>query len=325
MAHEIDATTGQTAVFVTGEAAWHKLGTVVSTAQTSAEAIKLAHLDWHVDQRNLAVPAPDGSWLPVEGKVANVRNDTQGVLGVVGVGYRPFQNQEAFDFMDAIVQERLAMFETAGALKGGRHIWMLARLPREILVAGNDVIHPYVLLTNSHDGSRSLRMIPTSVRVVCNNTLSLALGRAKSTDGISIWHTESLERRVTEARNNLGIITRRMDRFATEAQSLARRQLNGDQLRDYFTGLVADRSEKQQQKLLEAFIDNLHNERNAMPEIRDSVWAAYNAVSEFADHQITVHGRDELTKLDNRVNSMWFGAGNELKQQAYAAALALAV
>jgi phage/plasmid-like protein (TIGR03299 family) len=261
----------------------------------------------------------------VDEKVANVRSDTKAILGVVGTQYQPFQNREAFDFMDALVGEKLAMFETAGALKGGRHIWLLARITRELRAAGQDVIQPYVLLTNSHDGTRSLPMIPTTVRVVCWNTLSLALHRSRAEEGICITHQESLPRRVAEAHEKLGLVVRCIDRFEEQVQALARRQLTQEQLGQYFTQLVARRSERHQKKLLERFLENFHNERNNLSGIKGSVWAAYNAVSEYADHQITVFGRDELTRLDNRVNSMWFGSGNRLKQEAFEAALAMAV
>ena len=122
-----------------------------------------------------------------------------------------FQNHAAFEFFDAIVQDKLAIYETAGALKGGRHIWMLARLPKTLRAAGDDEIRPYVLLANSHDGTRALRMIPTTIRVVCPNTLNLALGRSAATDGVTIFHNESLDRRVADAREKLGVISRRVD------------------------------------------------------------------------------------------------------------------
>ncbi len=324
MAHAIDNTTGQWAVFTAGETPWHKLGVNVQQAQTSDEAIRLARLDWTVQQCGVEVVLPSGERLPIGSKRANVRSDTQACLGVVGDDYKPFHNREAFDFMDAIVGERLAMFETAGALKGGRRVWMLARLPQELRAAGNDTIQPYVLLTNSHDGTSSLRMFPTTVRVVCQNTLTLALGRAKTSEGLSITHTESLTRRVSEARANLGVIVKKLDAFSQQVQVLARRTLGREELASYFAGLVTNRVEKNQKKLLERFFDNLHNERNAMPEIRGSAWAAYNAVSEYADYGMTVHGQG-LVKTDNRLNSIWFGAANELKQRAYQAALALAV
>src|SRR3990172_7974897 len=120
MAHEIDQTTGRAAVFVTGEAAWHRLGVNVSEAQTSDAAIELAGLDWQVEAKSLAAAIGNGEWSPVLDRVANVRSDTNAVLGIVGRTYRVFQNREAFDFMDALVGEKLAMFETAGSLKGGK-------------------------------------------------------------------------------------------------------------------------------------------------------------------------------------------------------------
>jgi phage/plasmid-like protein (TIGR03299 family) len=224
-----------------------------------------------------------------------------------------------------VVQDRLAVFETAGALKGGKHVWMLARLPQTLRAAGGDEVLPYFLLTNSHDGSRALRMIPTSVRVVCQNTLNLALGRAAAAEGLTIYHSESLERRVQEARDKLGIITRRVEQFGEQVQALARRQLTRAELADYFAGLVQGRGEAHQRRLLERFAANFEDGTNTLPGVRGSAWAAHNAVSEYADHQSAVRGRGELQRADSRLYSAWFGAGAALKQQAFEAALALAV
>jgi phage/plasmid-like protein (TIGR03299 family) len=163
MAHEIDQTTGSAAVFVTGEPAWHRLGTVIAQATTSAEAIGLAGLDWRVQQWNVRPFGPDDQTVgtDIADTVANVRTDTKAVLGVVGKRYRVFQNHEAFDFMDALVGDKLAIYETAGSLHGGKRVWMLARIPKEYRAGADDLIKPYVLLTNTHDGSQALRM-PTA-------------------------------------------------------------------------------------------------------------------------------------------------------------------
>ena len=137
MAHEIDISTGTPAVFTTGTAPWHRLGTTVADTQTSEEAICLAGLDWSVEPWPL-VARRDGIEREVTGRVANVRTDTGAVLGVVGPGYKVFQNRAAFEFFDALVDEKLAIYETAGALKGGRYVWMLARLPKTLRAAGDD-------------------------------------------------------------------------------------------------------------------------------------------------------------------------------------------
>jgi len=322
--HEIDQSSGKAAVMTVGQPPWHRLGVTVSDAQTSEEAIKLAGLAWGVEQWPL-VARRDGVERAVTGRVANVRADTGAVLGVVGTSYRVFQNQSAFDFFDAIVQERLAIFETAGSLKGGRHVWMLARLPKTLRVAGEDEIRPYILLTNSHDGSRALRMIPTTIRVVCANTLNLALGRAAATEGVTIYHSEHLAQRVAEARTKLGIITQRVDEFEQQVQALARRTMSRTALADYFTKLVEDRAEDTQKRMLGMFLTNLDHPTNSLPGIRGSAWAAYNSVSQWADHQSVVRGQTEIQRADSRLQSIWFGASAELKAKAFDAAVALAV
>jgi phage/plasmid-like protein (TIGR03299 family) len=327
MAHELDQTTGRAACFVAGEPAWHRLGTVVSEAQTSAEAIRLAALDWTVSKRPIYYHSP--SDLPsdplrsVADSFAIVRSDTGAALSVVGSFYRPFQNREAFDFMDAIVGERLAMFHTAGALKGGRKVWMLAKIPSELRIHGDDVVEPYVLLTNSHDGTSGLRILPTTVRVVCQNTLNLALSRAGASEGMSIVHTASLDQRIEEARAKLGIIRRQLETFQTAAQTMTRRSLTSEELANYFAGLLGNRAAKTQKKTIEAFADNFHNARNTLPGMRGSLWAAYNAVSEWADHDMRVVGKTTAEQLDNRVTSIWFGPANRIKQKAWEAALSL--
>jgi phage/plasmid-like protein (TIGR03299 family) len=197
--HEIDESTGRPACMVVGTPAWHQRGVVVSEAQTSAEAITLAGQDWLVEKwalQTYGIRQGAPLVLDVEDQYATVRTDTGAVLGVVSGLYRIFQNREAFDFMDELVGEKLALYETAGALRGGRRVWMLARIPKELRVGNtDDTILPYVLLASSHDGSLALRVIPTTVRVVCQNTLNLALSRAGST-GVTIRHLDSLEGRV---------------------------------------------------------------------------------------------------------------------------------
>jgi phage/plasmid-like protein (TIGR03299 family) len=355
MAHEIDQSTGRAAVFVTGQPAWHGLGTVVSEAQTSAEAIGLAGLGWQVEKWPLQTYGLDrhGSALvlDVEDQYATVRTDTGAVLGVVSGQYRVFQNREAFSFLDELVGEKLARYETAGALRDGRRVWMLAKLPQELRVGNtDDVIEPYLLLANSHDGSLALRIIPTTVRVVCANTLNLALGKAGST-GVTIRHLDSLEDRVQEAREHLGVFVDRIERFQDEVDALATTTLTDSQAKTYFSevfdlpapGRLLDRmldsqedrgqfmkelltnyearSERQRQadaRLLDALMEGFHGEKNCLPGIEGSAWAALNAVTDYADHE----GRGAGT--DSRLNSAWFGEANALKQRAFTAALQLA-
>jgi len=328
MAHEIDISAGRPAVFVAGQPAWHRLGKVIDAATTSVEAITLAGLDWHVDQWPIHATDPiNGQIVPVDDQVANVRTDTGAVLGIVGREYRVFNNRDAFNFMDSLIGDKLAMFETAGSLKGGRRVWMLARIPSEYRAGRDDIIKPYVLLVNSHDGTMALRMIPTAIRVVCQNTLNLAL-RSAGREGLAIRHYASLEQRVAEARQKLGIITARFDAFDAELHAMLEGELTGKQVTRYFEGLVppanTDRQRKNRREVIDTLQGNFENERNTLAGMRGTPWAAYNAVSEWADHQRKFRGVDDRAREESRLDSIWFGSSNRIKQDAYGAALALA-
>lgn len=332
MAHAIDQTTGRAAVFVTGEPAWHKLGTVIEQATTSAEAIGLAGLDWGVEQWPVRAFDPDNNSVEagIPGTVANVRTDTKAVLGVVGRRYRVFQNHEAFDFMDSLVGDKLAMYETAGSLHGGKRVWMMAAIPKEYRAGPDDLIKPYVLLTNTHDGTQALRMIPTTVRVVCQNTLNLAL-RDAGVEGLSISHHPKLESRVAEARAKLCIIAARFDKFDDELHAMLERDLSVTEAGNYFRGLSGvellgqtDRQKKSREQIHGQMLANFDNERNTLPGVKHTVWGAYNAVSEWADHQRKYRGGDAAEKLDRQLDSVWFGQSHQIKQAAYHGALELA-
>ncbi len=228
--------------------------------------------------------------------------------------------------MDSIVGDKLAMYETAGSLRGGRHIWMLARIPKEYRAGPHDLIKPYVLLVNSHDGSGALRMIPTTVRVVCANTLSLAMGQAGA-EGLSIRHHPSLEKRVAEARQKLGIISARLDRFDQELHAMLATMPTTRQTSDYFQGLLpeatTDREKKNRDAVIGTFYSNYDNERNVLPGMKHTAWALYNSVSEWADHQRRVRVTGDLARAENRLNSIWFGTSHRIKQMAYDSALEL--
>jgi len=173
MPHDLDTSTGKPAFFTAGQPAWHGLGTVVDTAQSSDQAIQLGGLDWSVEQRPVQAIDPDtGTTHPTDEWVANVRTDTHRVLGIVSPRYQPFQNRDAFQFADALVGEADAKYETAGALRGGRRVWMLLKLPETINVSPNDPVQPYLLVYNTFDASSALRALLTCTRVVCANALN---------------------------------------------------------------------------------------------------------------------------------------------------------
>ena len=349
--HMIDESAGRAACFTAGEPAWHGLGINIANAVTARQAIILAHLDWTVEKRKLfAHWGGDGQSLEVPNWFATMRTDTNAVLGVVSDQYKVLQNVDAFAFMDEAISEGAAMWETAGALNDGRRVWMLARIPQSVKAMQGDQINPYALLCSSHDGSLAVHVKPTTVRVVCNNTLTLALSINES-KSLVIRHTQSLKGKMALARQHLGVIGMKVGTFEKQAQALARLAMKGEQVTSYvekffpttlkpnFTDGAAllesitsgqqDRSNvvrdllaghyaeteriaKRNQGILEQILTNYEND-----PARGTAWGAYNAVSQYADHQ------KKYESADTRLNSAWFGAGNDLKQDAYTAALAL--
>ncbi|MGD0140169.1 MAG: DUF932 domain-containing protein [Tepidisphaeraceae bacterium] len=331
MSHEIDQSTGTAAVFVAGSPPWHGLGRNITEAVISQQAIELAGLDWRVAQWPVSASAPDG-WGTVLAKdfVANVREDTKAILGVVTRKYRPFQNAEAFQFADAVVGEGLAKYETAGALRGGKRVWMLLKLPDQLKAGRGDSIQPYLLVYNTFDGSSCLRAILTSVRVVCQNTLNLALSGGKG-EGVTIRHRGDLQGRVEDARQTLGLVKKRLKTFGQEIDVLRSVQMANGRLQRYFDSLLtplgnqpSDRERTNRLRAMDQLHANFADDQNTLPGMRGTLWAALNAATEFADHQRRFRGTNDLARRESRLDSIWFGSSNDFKQGAYRSALELA-
>ena len=160
-------------MFYVREKPWHGLGTKVMEAPTSKDALILAGLDWKVQQK----PIFTESNQLIPGYKANVRDIDNKALGVVSDKYKVIQHDEAFAFTDALLGEGVR-YETAGSLKGGKTVWMLARLPQEYIIGGEQIC-PYLVFSNTHDGSGAVKVAMTPIRVVCSNTLNLCLSSAK--------------------------------------------------------------------------------------------------------------------------------------------------
>ena len=177
-------------MFYTREKPWHGLGTLVAEAPESREALRIAGLNWKVLQE----PVYTENDELIQGYKANVRDSDRKILGVVTDRYKVIQNEEAFAFTDALLGEGVR-YETAGSLQEGRRVWLLARLPREYIIAG-ERISPYMVFSNTHDGSGAVKTALTPIRVVCNNTLNLALRTAKRS--WSMIHTGDISGKIEE-------------------------------------------------------------------------------------------------------------------------------
>ena len=269
-------------MFYVRQTPWHGLGVKVAEAPTSKDALWLAGLDWNVVQEEIYTENAN----PVTGFKANVRDIDKKVLGVVTDRYKVVQNSEAFAFTDSLLGEGVR-YETAGSLQGGRRVWLLARLPQEYIIEG-ERISPYLVFSNTHDGSGAVKVAVTPIRVVCNNTLNLALNTAKRS--WSIIHTGNITDKMEEAKNTLFMASDYMDKLGKEFKNLRRKKLTDKQVLGYINTLlpVEDGASSQQKKNILRLQDNLKIRYFDAPDLKDVGNNAYrflNAAADWAGHE----------------------------------------
>jgi phage/plasmid-like protein (TIGR03299 family) len=286
---------------------WHGLGTVVSGLLNSRDAIAAAGLDWTVEKRNLTTS--DGMLLP--DWVATVRTDTKAPLGVVSTDdYKIVQNVEAFDFFDSVIKSKSAVYDTAGSLRGGKRVWIMAKLSGDFFI-GKDAHERFALLVTSHDRSYSLMMQLITTRVVCQNTLSVALGRA--TNQIKIAHRGDIRSKESAAREALGIANNYFAGMKEVIERLSSQIMLNRQMTRLTEVLIPSHTE-----------DKVASTRalTIRKDIEELFWRgagnkginrydALNAVTDYVDHSRTVR------KTGNRLESSILGSGARIKQRAH--------
>ncbi|MCX6896786.1 MAG: DUF932 domain-containing protein [Verrucomicrobia bacterium] len=307
-------------MFYINEVPWHGLGTKLDKPATAQEAIQAAKLDWKVKKLPLfagskRIPVPDR--FAVVRKTGDLIQKTDPVLGVVSNEYTPLQNHQAFQFFDPIVGQNAAIYHTAGALGNGERVWILAKLPGHIRVAGDDITEKYLLLSNSHDGKSSVQIKFTPVRVVCQNTLTLALNDGSA---YRVSHHSDIHQKLKQAHEMLGLINERFSEVEESFQAMSRVKLNSNRLAEYLANVYPDSQEPDKQLLVqrdrswsEYFFDQ--GRGNRMPGVEGSLWAAFNGVTEWIDHRKTRQNSNQ------RLSSSWFGSSYQTKARAYSVAV----
>lgn len=304
MAHEFE--TG----FFVGVPAWHGLGTVLDNPPSLTEAIKIAGLDWPVSLVDLQTV--DGQ--PVTHRA--VMRDTDGtILGVVGPDYTPLQNSEAFAWFSPFVESGACKLEAAGSLREGKRVWVLAKIADcETEILPGDEIARYLLLAHGHDGTLAVRCGFTDVRVVCQNTLTMAIGGGSL---LKIKHTKNLHQALELVQSVIDVQRREFAATAEQMRELARFGCDDETMRQYIREVFAPgKTEPDAAKTLVKKIEPLFTAGQGcdLPGVRGTMWAAYNAVTEFVTHH---RGRS----ADNRLDSQWFGSGAGDLGRALAVAL----
>jgi phage/plasmid-like protein (TIGR03299 family) len=319
-----------------GQVPWHGLGTVVEDCLTSAEAVQTAGLDWTVSKIPAYARFPGAPnalhYQEVPTAAFTVRSDKQGiesVLGFVGTNYEPIQNHEAFQFADALVGGGQAFYETAGSLLGGRRVWMLLKLPGYVHIENSkDVIGQYLCVMTGHDGGCSLRAMVTPVRVVCMNTLNLALSGVKAS--FFIRHTTNSRDRVQEARVMLGLTVNYFEQFGALANALNRITLTPTLVEQYLEivvptmGLPDGRKTNNARAEQQAIRQTLESETCLVPGIEGTAWSLLNAITETADwRRLRGDQAQDDPRTESRLMYQWWGGGLVRKQRALNAMLSM--
>lgn len=297
-------------MFYTREKPWHGLGTQVMEAPTSAAALSLAGLDWRVIQK----PLLTYDEIPVPGFKANLRDSDNQVLGVVTDRYKVVQNEDAFAFTDSLLGEGVT-YETAGSLQNGRRTWILAKLPQRYIISG-DEITPYLVFMNSHDGSGAIKAAMTPIRVVCMNTLNLALSTAKRT--WSADHVGDIQGKLEDARDTLLYAGRYMEELGKAIDGLNKIRLSDKKVYEYIDALfpLVDNATQTQKKNLLRLKEDVKVRYFEAPDLKGVGKNGYrfvNAVSDFATHS------EPLRKRANYKESLFARTveGNALIDRAY--------
>lgn len=333
MAHDIAKINGVDAMAFVGDrkAVWHGLGQGLGDGTVQWEVmLKAAQLDWEVVKKDVFSRQPvTNAVFPVPDIKAVHRTNDGAYLGTVGTGYELIQNREMFLYVDDLLQaENGAHYETAGALGNGSQLWALAKLPHQSVIQGTkDVTSNYLMFFGAHDGSSRNLVKLVRERVVCRNTLNIALGEAGKS--LSFKHTKNVRLRMEEARKIwLGIHDD--IRAQDEAENvLATRKMTVDSTVAVLNRLFPENKESKSDTRRRGIVEQVlalfeSNDGDAVPEVRGTAYNLLNAVTEYADHYRGVRitpGRNGLNEGQVRAENALFGTGDKLKGSAMVALL----
>ena len=299
-----------------GELPWHGLGTKVVADLTPEQMMQKAGVDWTVEKQDLVTAG--GS--TVKSKQALVRSSDGAVLDVVGKGWNPVQNSEAFNFFEEYVKAGDMEMHTAGSLNDGKMVWALAKTNDSFELFNGDVTENYFLFSNPHQFGKAIDIRMTPIRVVCNNTLTLSLNK-ESDSMLKVNHRKEFD--VAEVKEQMGIAREKLDQYKSMAEFLGSKRYTSDNIIQYFNEVFGSPAKEKVDGVL-PFTSN--NAKIAMENLstqpgakfgEGSFWQAFNTVTFLNDH---VQGRTS----DGRLTSSWYGRNRRTKLKALNTALEMA-
>jgi phage/plasmid-like protein (TIGR03299 family) len=314
MSHELEIVGGKASMAYANETPWHGLGTVVPDDLTSEQMLDAANLNWTVSKVPAFININDEQ-VDV-GRSALIRSSDNSILDVVTNDWNPNQNIDAFNFFNDFVSQGDMNMETAGSLKNGQIVWALAKVNESFdLFNGKDQIDSYLLFTNPHTYGKSIDVRMTSTRVVCQNTLSLALG-PKAKNGVKISHRREFI--ADEVKTAMGCTKAQLALYKEGALHLTNKRYTKENAENYFKEIFPSLSQKETKQ------DELSlNARLAMQVLDNqpgveygegSWWQIFNAVTYINSH---LAGRTQ----ENRLHSLWYGQNERINVNAFNKAL----
>lgn len=316
MAHEV-----QTMAYINAKL-WHGLGNRLTPNQPIEVWQQQAGMDWQIKETDVlySVSDGDGDGLHLKSNPDSrvlFRSDNHALLSVVSKRYNIVQPHDVLEFYRDLVSVGGFQLETAGVLRGGKRLWALAKTGQEIILRGGDTVKAYLLLATSCDGTLATTAQFTSVRVVCNNTLQMAVANADRS--IKVPHSTQFD--PVLVKQALGIGLTAWGDFIGDIKALADRKVEKFEATSYFVNVLGDPTlplaEQPNQKALQTvqklFLGN--GMGSAMPSANGTAWGLLNGITEYVDH----HRR--ARSQDSRMDSAWFGKGAIIKERAYAEAM----
>ena len=341
MAHQIEQ------IAYVGETPWHGLGNQLSPNQPLEVWAQQAWMDWRIESSNVSYMAQNERGqsiiMPFEEQRVLYRSDTHAPLSVVSQRYQEVQPKEILEFYRDLTEQSGFELETAGVLKGGKKFWALARTGQSTALKGKDVSNGYILLATACDGTLATTAQFTSIRVVCNNTLAIALrGQSSSAGVVKVPHSTKFD--AEKVKQQLGISVRAWDEHMYEMKQLTQRKVSQQEAKAYFDAVfnnstmsISDPEEniiqfyrnvaqqvqekkpepngRAMNKALEMF--NGQGRGADLSSAKDTAYGLLCSITEFVDHE------RRAMSTDHRLDSAWFGAGAGVKQRGLEQALAL--
>lgn len=305
-----------------GKMPWHSLGKKVSEDISTTAAIKEAGLDWNVRAVPLTTTPEYGSQLVPNRAI--VRDSDKSILGVVGPDYVPLQNTDAFKFFDPFLEAKEATIESAGSLRKGQSVWVLAKLNKQPLeIVKGDIVEKYLLLSNSHKGGMSVKVGFSPIRVVCANTLAMA-ERDNRSQLLRVVHGSQMIANLEKVQEITSAANAQFEATAEQYKFLTKRQVNQSDLETFVkvvfrpTNTDSQRAKTRDEKMIET-ITNLFETGmgNDMKGVRGTYWGLYNAATQYLSHE---KGKDD----DKRLYNLWFGSSHQQNDKALETALEMA-